>query len=343
MIVNAGQSALIEEKQALLELMDQLGETSTEAFCAQLEAQAIPNAPWHFAQPINDVAGAREASAAFFMPLKQAMPDLECRLDLLIGGDFDGRNWVGAMGRFTGNFEAPFLKIAPTHQIANLRFGSFHAVENGRFSESYMLFDLMAFTLEAGYWPWSPSLGREHVFFPPATQDGILLGEQDPTGGEVTVRLAEAMGAGLREYDGKTLASMGQERFWHPKMMWYGPAGIGSTRGLKGFQDLHQIPFLKAFPDRVGGNHQCRFGEGHYAGWVGWPSVKATHLGGDWLGLAPTGKPVTMRVMDFYRREDGLLRENWVFIDLLDIQIQLGLDPFRRIAIEQIRKRKSDT
>jgi len=53
-------------------------------------------------------------------------------------------------------------------------------------------------------------------------------------------------------------------------------------------------------------------GDGPYVGSVGWPSIRATHLGGDWLGLAPTGRPVTMRVMDLWRREGGLLVENWV-------------------------------
>ncbi len=112
----------------------------------------------------------------------------------------------------------------------------------------------------------------------------------------------------------------------------------GATRGLKGFQDFHQIPFLAAFPDRHGGHHKASFGDGHYAGWVGWPSLHATHSGGSWLGLPPTGRPVTMRVMDFYRREAALLRENWVFIDLLDLMLQLGLDPFERLAFE-VRRR----
>ena len=41
-------------------------------------------------------------------------------------------------------------------------------------------------------------------------------------------------------------------KHWHPNFMWYGPAGIGTTRGMKGFEDYHQIPFLVAFPDRGG-------------------------------------------------------------------------------------------
>ena len=30
--------------------------------------------------------------------------------------------------------------------------------------------------------------------------------------------------------------------------MWYGPSGIGTTRGYKEFEDFHQDPFLEIFP-----------------------------------------------------------------------------------------------
>jgi hypothetical protein len=43
-----------------------------------------------------------------------------------------------------------------------------------------------------------------------------------------------------------------------------------------------------------------------------------------------TGKAITMRVMDFWRREEALLAENWVFIDILDLMRQIGLDPVLR-------------
>lgn len=65
---------------------------------------------------------------------------------------------------------------------------------------------------------------------------------------------------------------------------------------------------------------------------TGWPSIRATHTGGDWLGLAATGKPVTMRVMDFWACRDGRLTENWVMIDIPDLLQQLGVDVFARAA-----------
>jgi hypothetical protein len=124
---------------------------------------------------------------------------------------------------------------------------------------------------------------------------------------------------------------MGMVRFWTPDFHWYGPSGIGTMRGHADYERGHQGPFLRAFPDRVGGNHKCRVGDGPYVASTGWPSIRATHLGGGWLGTAVTGRPVTMRVMDFWRREGDLLSENWVFIDLIDLLLQMDVDVFARM------------
>ena len=41
------------------------------------------------------------------------------------------------------------------------------------------------------------------------------------------------------------------ERFWHAHTMWHDPSGIGTGRGIKGFCDWPQNPFLNAMPDRA--------------------------------------------------------------------------------------------
>ena len=50
-----------------------------------------------------------------------------------------------------------------------------------------------------------------------------------------------------------------------------------------------------------------------------------------WMGIAPAGRRITMRSLDFWRIEDGLIRENWVLVDLLDAYRQLGVDVFARL------------
>ena len=52
----------------------------------------------------------------------------------------------------------------------------------------------------------------------------------------------------------------------------------------------------------------------------------AIHGTKDWLGYEETGKSVTMRVMDFYLHNEGLIRENWVPIDIMHILKQIDID-----------------
>nr|WP_246321988.1 ester cyclase [Nocardioides panzhihuensis] len=121
-------------------------------------------------------------------------------------------------------------------------------------------------------------------------------------------------------------------------MNWFGPAGIGSTRGQRGFNDFHKALFIQGFPDRggyervVGGpedapGHFIETGDGRYAVTGGWPSLHGTHEGGQWLGLPPTGRQVEMRVADWYRLDDDhKIIDNWVMIDILHILQQMGYD-----------------
>ncbi|MEM6307735.1 MAG: ester cyclase, partial [Pseudomonadota bacterium] len=140
-----------------------------------------------------------------------------------------------------------------------------------------------------------------------------------------------AMHAALGAFDGKSLDTMPHADYWTDQFMWYGPAGIGTSRGLSGFRAHHQIPFLQAFPDRRGASHYIRIGDGPIAVTGGWPSVTATHTG-EWLGMAPTGRKIDMRVMDFYRLDaSGRIAENWVPMDVIYIALQMGVDLFARL------------
>ena len=127
---------------------------------------------------------------------------------------------------------------------------------------------------------------------------------------------------------------MEMSKFWHPKMNWYGPSGIGTGRGIEGFRKWHQIPFLDAMPDRGKFVDQITyhfFGDGNYVGVTGWPNMIQTLSDGGWMGIAPSGKRITMRSLDFWRIEKGLIRENWVLVDLLDVYDQVGVDVFSRV------------
>lgn len=329
-----------EHKRLALDLRRRLDDAPEAELGAALARACHADTHWSCAQPLNDLRGPEEVAERLFLALRRAMPDGERRDDILLAGSFAGSDWVCATGHHVGTFERSLFGVPPTGGVAFLRFGLFHEIREGRIGRTYLLLDLMGLMQQVGIRFWPPSLGSECLVPGPMTGDGVRLQPAEPERSARSLALVERMLTGLGAYvgDAEFLASMGQERFWHPRMMWYGPTGIGTTRGLKGFEDRHQRPFLRALPDRRGGDHKARFADGDYACSTGWPSLRATLSGPDWLGLPPTGQRIAMRVMDWWRREGELLRENWVLIDLLDVLIQCGLDPFDRLAFEVARR-----
>ena len=304
---------------------------------AALAAAYHPDATWRGSHPLNEHAGLEAITTHIWRPLLKALPDLERRDDILIGGSYDGRDYVGAVGHLLGRFEQPWLGIAPTGGAMYLRYGEYHQCLDGKIVQSTVLFDILDFIRQAGLWPLAPMLGSPEMWPGPLTADGVLLDEQDPDLSAHSIKLVLDMHASLNNYDDSKdggregLMTMPQVKYWHPQMMWYGPAGIGTSRGLAGFVDVHQLPFRIAFPNRKIVGHYVRFGDGKYAATGGWPSINATHAGSNWLGLPPTGRQVTMRVMDFYMNEGELIRENWIPWDILHLLLQMGLDVFGRL------------
>tara|TARA_B100000214_G_scaffold64451_1_gene42579 strand:- start:99 stop:533 length:435 start_codon:yes stop_codon:yes gene_type:complete len=126
------------------------------------------------------------------------------------------------------------------------------------------------------------------------------------------------------------------EKYWHPKFNWYGPAGIGSSRGIKGFRNWHQKPFLRAMPDRTLDENAAFLSqwiaEGPYVAETGWPNMRMTIQNDGWMGIPPVGKEILLKSLDFWKLdENGLIRENWVLVDLLDMYAQIGVDVFERL------------
>ena len=292
---------------------------------------SLPDADFRLraCHPVNEGRGGAFWSTALVAPLAAAFDHLEERTDIALSGTFKGGDWLARSGHVAGVFAAPLFGIPATGRPAFVRFGRFDRFEDQRLVETILLLDLPALMMQAGVWPLSPPMGDLLIAPSPATHDGVAA-SAEPQEGAKSLALVEAMIGGLHTFDG-SLQSMGMRSFWTDDFWWFGPAPIGSFCGHANYEHGHQRPFLTAFPDRVGGNHAARIAERNYVASTGWPSITATHLGGGWLGLAPTGRQITMRVMDFWRREDRLLAENWVMIDIPDLLLQMGVDVFERL------------
>ena len=285
-------------------------------------------------RPFRETQGIAAFVSEFWQPLHNAFPDLSDEPYILMGGEANGNECVSTAGNFIGTFEREWLGIPPSRQCVWLRYQSHMQFQNGKITKIWYLIDILDVMRQAGY-DLFPSRGASVLVPPPMNGDGIITAPLAAEQGRQTLQLVSDMLAALLRYDGTDYASMGDlAKYWHEKdMLWYGPSGIGSTKGLAGFQTYHQFPFLQAFPNRGisarGANDDsASYAEGNYACDFGFPSMYGTHNGDGWLGLSATGKKCTMRVMDFWRREGARLKENWVMIDLIDILEQLGTDVF---------------
>lgn len=306
------------------------------AIRAALEAVSAPEAVFRLAHPFGEMTGPEVFHDRALAVLRAAWPDVERRDWIVMAGtDGHGGDWVGCGGHFMGTFAAPFLDIPPTGHLAHMRFHEFYRVAAGRVVEYQALWDIPEVMMQAGAWPMAPSLGRELCVPGPASGDGLIRAARDETHSRESQRTIVEMLDHMKRHPregGPEVMEM--PRFWHDTMTWYGPAGIGTGRGIAGFRNWHQIPFLNAMPDRgryVDEITHHFFGDNDYVAVTGWPNMIQTVSHDGWMGLVPSGKKITMKSLDFWRLENGRIRENWVMVDILDAYRQLGVDVFARL------------
>jgi len=325
-----------QHKELVAPLRAAMYDFSERGVRSALEVLLAPEAEVRLCFPFEEMIGAAAFYDSVYAPLFAAWPDLERRDTIVMAGTTpEGADWVGCGGYYTGTFQQPWLDIPPTGNQAAMRFHEFYRMEQGRVVEIQALWDIPEVMLQANAWPLAPSLGREWQVPGPATQDGLVPDPHDEARSAATCQhIIEMLTAMKRHPSEGGPEVMELEKFWHPRMNWYGPSGIGTGRGVAGFRNWHQIPFLNGMPDRGQYVDQITyhfFGDGDYAAVTGWPNMIQTLSHDGWLGIAPVGKRITMRSLDFWRLEQGLIRENWVLVDLLDVYDQIGVDVFRRM------------
>ncbi len=323
-------SETVQQNKALVwEFWQKLNEHQADGLVEILASYMDENIAWHGPHPINDLNGVDAVRAGFWQPLLRSFPDLQRTCQIFIGGH---THWVGAIGYFSGTFCNDWLGIPPTGRATRIPFGEFSAVYDGKIILTYLIPDVLDVIRQAGFRLVPPSLGAEGVDTGPMTGDGVLLTPQDDREGAKTLWLAKTMCGAL----GSTQC----EGFWNPQtMMWYGPSGIGALHGYREFEELHCVPFRHAFPrygSMFAGVHVAEVGEGNYAGWVGWPSIRNYHSG-EYLGCPPSGKLAEWRLMDFYRREGDLIIENWVPVDMLHLFMTMGVDLLERMKSQVVK------
>ena len=134
-------------------------------------------------------------------------------------------------------------------------------------------------------------------------EQGALTRDNDLSKTGDTKRVVEGMVDGLNDH---VIDGMGV--YFAPNFRWMGNAGCGTKTGLR------EVCVDEA--RLVQGEWMAAFGR-----------QEATHSG-EFMGIAPTGKRVEIRYMDFWKVKDGKIVDNWVMVDFPYVMQQLGVDPF---------------
>ena len=326
-----------KNKQTYYEFTRSLMGMNQENYKEIISRYIHPDIDWRGPSPLHDLKGIDAYMDTFFTPFLKAFPDLEKNPYVLLSGVVDGEEWVSATGYYKMTFTKPWLDIPCNGRPVFLRFGEWHQFRDGKIIKSYVILDILDLIRSAGIDLGIQGWANADLALGPATQDGIWI-DEDAEAERETLAAVDGMISAMREFDGKDLDTMHQWDFWDAEhMIWAGPCGIGQTRGLKGYQNYHQRPWLEAFPDRTThGNLNMVpiVTEGHYTclgAWNDGENIYATHTGGDLFGLAATGKPIKVRDVDWYRIENGKIVENWCMIDIIYLLEQLGIDIFARM------------
>jgi len=313
----------IKLKTIIDELYLQL-KTST----AQIDNYVTEDVQWHVSAPINDLHSKTKVISEFWQPLQHALPDIERKPFINIENEYQGNQWIASTGYFVGTFTKDLLGIPATNRTLYLRYTELVQLEGSKIKTCYIILDFLDAMNQAGVNPLRKSLGHAGLVMPPSTMDGLSRAGVTTEASEKSQQLVLNMLEELGRFDGKSLESMQLQNYWHNDFMWYGPAGIGTTRGIDGFRANHQGPFVFSFPDRSVDHKATLIADGNYVATGGWPHMHGTHSVAGWLGLPPCHKELSLRVMDIWRREGEHLKENWVAIDIIDMCEQMGLDVF---------------
>ena len=325
----------LAHKKLYKKYLDEFRHPNAQAFEMAVAGFFSKDAQINIVHPFNEVSGADGYIVQFLKPLLHSFEGLYRRDYILMSGAFEEGEWVSSTGYYVGHFKRDWLGIQASDRLQYLRVGEFHKIVDDKAVESYIYLDIPELMIAVGQWPEeieSPAETPGYTgFLPgPATQDGLQLHETDPQRSASSIEMVTSMLQGLATPDEKW------RPYWHENMMWYGPAAFGSFVGIENFHKF-QVPFEGKFHHWIGGSmpgsntkHFTRHADGDYICSGGWPSLNCRQAK-SFLGQPSEEKVLYMRVCDWWRREGDLLVENWVFVDIPHVLLQMGYDLFGKL------------
>ncbi|MDJ0700978.1 MAG: ester cyclase [Woeseiaceae bacterium] len=300
---------------------------------------------WQGFDPVHDLDGPAGFVEGFWEPLLTSFPDVERHTWIFFGGKSsgridgtgDGRMWVTGTGVLRGRFAEDYLGIPANGDTVDIRWGEFCRLDDGRIVETFFLVDMIDLMQQAGFNVLPPSRGKDGIYPPPAAGDGVQKTPSDTARSDYSLdHIRRFIFDGLNSYDENNLESMGMAAYFHPDLRWYGPGGIGACLSFQEFETNHQAHWLHAFPDRSVQDLDALIAEGAYSGGPGWDGVIATQKG-EYLQHPASGNRLGVNGLDWWKREGEQYVENWVFVDMIHLFRQLGVDLMARLDQQKDR------
>ena len=174
-IIATSMSNLIQNKLHVIQSMVALASAKPLELPTVLQDAYHGDVHWRGSHPWNEMHGIGSIERQFWAPLRNAFPDLERRNNMVIGGVYEGRDYVGCVGHWVGTFESEWLGVRANHKIIHLRFGEFHQLVGGRIVQSTVLIDVLDFLRQCGFSHVPASKGTEMPWLAPMGNDGIVL------------------------------------------------------------------------------------------------------------------------------------------------------------------------
>ena len=116
-------------KKFLMPLLSSMRDFNENNVKKSFEFLFCDNVTIKMCHPFGVLNGSNSFFNTAYVPLLNALPDLERRdMILLAGTTPEGANWVGSMGNYLGTFVKPFLKIPPTGHLVHMRYHEFFCI-----------------------------------------------------------------------------------------------------------------------------------------------------------------------------------------------------------------------
>jgi hypothetical protein len=111
----------LTNKQVLWNFWQQLNDADLDQSKNLFGIHYSLDTEFNAAQPINQLLGVHELFEKYWVPLKEAAPDIKRKVDILCAGQTGNKNWVSSTGYLSGTFVNNWLGIPVRGKSVKIR------------------------------------------------------------------------------------------------------------------------------------------------------------------------------------------------------------------------------